>query len=77
MTIKIDAPKGARVTWWDSEPPCPVRIVRESDFRKIMAVIRACDAWWNAPMNDHERFDAISDAMGEAMYKLDKHTSKK
>ena len=43
MTIKIDKPKGCMVVWDLSEKPIPVRIVRESDWRKIMAVVRAAE----------------------------------
>ena len=73
--MKIDAPKA-----WDSiengkllnlagpekgyRGYVPVRIVRESDWRKIMAVMRAAEAWG-------------MDDVGEAVNALRKHLAKK
>ena len=51
MTIKIDAKKGYNIFWNSGNPdkpfefslPGPCRIVRDSDWRKVMAVVRAAE----------------------------------
>jgi hypothetical protein len=71
--LKIDAPliKGADLTYVDGKghPISYVRLVRESDWRRIMAVLRAADehniAWANSG-------DAVSEAAAALRAHLEK-----
>ena len=62
MTIKIDAPRERNAMCGGH--PTGYRLVRESDWRKIMAVVRAAEAWG-------------MDDVGEAVNALRKHLAKK
>ena len=81
MTIKIDKPKGCMVVWDLSEKPIPVRIVRESDWRRVMAVVRAargvCDDWLAVPIQSAEFSRRVEDRLADADKTLRKHLEKR
>jgi hypothetical protein len=65
MTIKIRAPKAweypdgtvSKQSIWDGERP--VRIVRESDWRKLMALVKAVEAYCDDGLDVSNLCDAL------------------
>ena len=65
MTIKLKAPrmwqypsgKLSAVSMWEGERR--VRIVSESDWRKLMALVRAADRLYNSPGDWFDVCDAL------------------
>ena len=52
-------------------------IVRAATWRKVMAVLKAADAWWTAEHTSKGVSDALDDALAQAMLKLDDHLERK
>ena len=78
MSIKIDAPRA----WaWDDadgrhaspyDDGVPSRIVREPDWRKIMAVVKAAEKWRYQDGNDTDEVWALVDAVDSIRVHLEK-----
>lgn len=68
MTIKIDAPRERNAMCGGH--PTGYRLVRESDWRKIMSVVRAAE-------HEDKNGDAYLDDLSIAVTALRKHLAKK